>query len=370
MLPRERVLTALSRRKPDKTPKYAWWTPTTLKTFKEKTGADDPAEYFGCEIQEVLVNLTQEPDRLRKYLPADIPFDYLPFHKYLAAYFTAEEAAKLPNKPRMDEWGTGHIPGSMLHFTKMVYPIKSFTSIKELEEYPFPEIVEDDSLPAKVARLKKEGHYVEGNIAQFVFETAWYLRGMDELLMDFMVNKEFASVLLDKVMEIKLEMAIRLARAGVDQLNMGDDVGMQDTMIMSPDTWREWLKPYLKRLIEGVKQINPDIHIFYHSDGWIEPIIPDMIEVGIDVLNPVQPECMDPGKIKQQYGDKLSFWGTVGTQTTMVTGSTADVSREVKERIETVGRDGGLVIAPANCISSDMPWENILAFFEAVEKYA
>lgn len=372
ILPRDRVLTALSRKRPDKTPRAGWWTPTTLGIFHANTGADDPAEYFGYEAREVFGKLekTTEISEFVKYFPDDIKFEYQPFHEYYDTHFTAAKAAANPTRSAwVDEWGIGYLSGELFHFTRMLHPMKGFTSIKEIESYPFPEIVDSQLLEDKVSHLKNAGYYVTGNIAQFIFETAWYLRDMDELLMDFMVNKDFAAALLEKIMVIKQAMAINLVKAGVDQINMGDDVGMQNTMIMSPETWREWLKPYLKRLIAPLKKLNPELHVFYHSDGWLEPIIPDLLEVGIDILNPVQPECMDPEKLKSEYGDKLSFWGTISDQTTMIGGTPDDVTEEVRKRVEILGSNGGLVLSPSNCIMPDMPWQNILALFDAIEKY-
>ncbi|GAH20261.1 unnamed protein product, partial [marine sediment metagenome] len=106
-----------------------------------------------------------------------------------------------------------------------------------------------------------------------------------------------------------------------------------------------------------------------HSDGNIEEIIPELIEIGVDVLNPVQPEAMDPVKLKKTYGNDLSFWGTMGGQTTIPFGTPEQVKQEVRERVETVGRGGGLLIAPGHMLQPEVPWENIVAFFEAVEEY-
>ena len=106
-----------------------------------------------------------------------------------------------------------------------------------------------------------------------------------------------------------------------------------------------------------------------HSDGVIDPIIPELIEIGVDILNPVQPECMDPVQLKREYGNELAFWGTIGTQTTMPFGTPEEVKAVVKERIETVGQGGGLLLAPTHVIEPDVPWENVVAFFEAVEEY-
>jgi uroporphyrinogen decarboxylase len=136
---------------------------------------------------------------------------------------------------------------------------------------------------------------------------------------------------------------------------------------MRLDTWREFLKPRLTATVQAVKRVNPASFVFYHSDGNVESLIPDLIEIGIDILNPIQPECMDPATLKRRFGDRLSFWGTVSVQRTMPFGSPDDVRHEVRTRIRDVGRGGGLILAPAHVLSPEVPWENILAFFEAAD---
>jgi uroporphyrinogen decarboxylase len=115
--------------------------------------------------------------------------------------------------------------------------------------------------------------------------------------------------------------------------------------------------------------VNPELKIFYHSDGYIEPIIPELIEIGVDVIHPVQPDVMDPARLEARFGDRLAFWGTVGTQATWGWPNAAAIRAEVRERIETVGRDGGLIIGPAYDLEPEIPWENVVAFFEAVDEF-
>jgi uroporphyrinogen decarboxylase len=150
-------------------------------------------------------------------------------------------------------------------------------------------------------------------------------------------------------------------------LSMGDDVGTQRGMLMSVRMWRQHLKPRLARVIAAGRAVRPDVLVFYHSDGNMAAIIPDLIEIGVDILNPVQPECMDPAALKAQYGDRLSFWGLIGTQTTLPFGTPSDVAADVRLRIETVGKGGGLFLAPTHVIEPEVPWENIVAFVEAVK---
>ncbi len=155
----------------------------------------------------------------------------------------------------------------------------------------------------------------------------------------------------------------------MDVLILGDDVSMQTGMLMSPAAWRKWFKGRLRSIIAEARSVKPHLPVFYHSDGNPAAIIPDLIEIGVTVLNPVQPECIDPLAVKQQYGDRLALWGTIGTQTTMPFGTPAEVRAEVRKRIETVGADGGLILGPTHSLEPDVPWENIVALYDAIEMY-
>lgn len=347
MIPRERVLLAMNRKKPDKVPKEADFTPPAYELFKQKAGTGDPVLYFNMEMRGAGFGATTRRTDFSKYL------------------------GELPPGTTVDEWGVGHTPGSMHHFTKMVHPMQKFKTPSEVAGYPFPDIKENyrhSRLEEEVERLKRSGFAVGGSWGS-IFETSWYMRGMEEFLADLYENPDLVTAILDKVTDICCFQAERMAQAGADILRGGDDVGTERAMMMSPQTWRRWLKPRLASVIAAAKKIKPDILFFYHSDGFIEPIIPDLIEVGVDILNPVQPECMDPAKLKKQYGDKLAFWGTMGTQSTMPFGTSDDVRKVVRERIETVGYDGGLLLAPTHVLEPEVPWENIVAFFDEIEKF-
>ena len=139
--------------------------------------------------------------------------------------------------------------------------------------------------------------------------------------------------------------------------------------MISPKMWRKFLKPRMARIIAEVKAANPELLVFYHSDGNLEAVVPDLIEIGVDILNPVQPESMDIAELKRLYGDRLSFWGGIGVQTTMPFGTPEEVRASVKRLIQTASQGGGLVVAPAHVIEPDVPWENVEAFVQAVERY-
>jgi uroporphyrinogen decarboxylase len=280
---------------------------------------------------------------------------------------------ELPEGAHIDGMGAAYIPGSKYHFEKKIHPMRNFTSPKDVEEYPWPqEPPYDDAYHEalkKSAEEIKERDLIAVGHAGSIFEQAWYLRGMEDLFADFILNEDLAAALLDTLTGVYIRRARAAGIAGADMLGTGDDVGMQKRMLMSPDEWRKWIKPRFASVIAAAREHKPDIHVRYHSDGFIEPIIPDLIEIGVTILNPVQPECMDPVKLKKQYGDRLSFDGTIGIQTTMPFGTPDDVDREVKHMIETVGKGGGLIIAPTHVLEPEVPLENIMAFLDAVDRY-
>ena len=352
MTSRERVLTAMNRRVPDRVPfALTGFTPFQLERFRQKTGQDDPHEYFGDDIGGVSIG----PTRLRT--------DF-------SHYFDS-----LPANATVDEWGIGHLPTDSRHahhshLEGYLYPMLKLKTRQEALDYPLPDIEADyryAQVAAEIERIKSRGLCATAWMACTIFEIAWYMRSMELLMMDFVDNAEFAETLLDRITVKREIQAWSYAELGADIICLGDDVGSQRGLLMSAPMWRRWLKPRLARVISVAKMARPDVLVFYHSDGDIRPIIPDLIEIGVDILNPIQPECMDPAELKTKYGHRLAFWGGIGIQTTLPFGTPDDVRREVKLRIETVGKGGGLLLAPTHVIEPEVPWENILAFVEAVK---
>jgi uroporphyrinogen decarboxylase len=175
--------------------------------------------------------------------------------------------------------------------------------------------------------------------------------------------------LLDRLADLACRNAQALARAGVDVLALDDDIGMPRTMFISPAMWRTFFKPRLARIIQTARAIAPDLPILFHSDGYFEPIVGDLVEIGVNAINPLQPEHMDAVAIRRRYGPTLVLWGTVGRQTTFSSVTPQEIRQEVKQRIDTLGR-AGLVLCPAYDIDEpDIPWANVAAFFEAVALY-
>jgi uroporphyrinogen decarboxylase len=360
---RERVLRTVSRQKPDRVPKDISWgfTPAVMETFRQKTGSQDPEEYFNVDVR--FVGLDVPPERIEE---AECERRSA-FRRYYLELSDGEF-----NQSTISEWGTVYLPGSFYHFTHLIPPMRTFSTLQEAENYPWPNFEEEwrrEYARKRISEFHERNLAVCGAMAVTIFEVVWQLRGMEELFYDLKFNPELGTYLLDRQTEIRRSMARFFASQDVDILILGDDVSMQTGMLMSPATWRKWFKGRMRQIIHEAKAIKPDLPIFYHSDGNPEAIIEDLIEIGITILNPVQPECIDPVKVKQQYGDRLALWGTIGTQTTMPFGTPEDVRREVKKRIETVGYDGGLVLGPTHSLEPDVPWDNIVALYNAIEEY-
>jgi uroporphyrinogen-III decarboxylase len=212
----------------------------------------------------------------------------------------------------------------------------------------------------------KSEYWIVGSTVTTIFETAWALRGFEKMLSDFLINPELAEAILNIPFQYHLSAARKLVELGVDMIWIGDDVGTQTGMLLSPRTWRKFLKPKLSEFITTLTRIRPELKIAYHSDGNIEPIIPELIEIGLDILNPIQPACMDPAQLKLKYGEKLCFWGSLDEQHTLPFGSPEEVCQEVHTRIHTIGINGGLILGPTHHVQLDTPLENFWAMVNSI----
>jgi uroporphyrinogen decarboxylase len=354
MTPRQRVITALNREVPDRVPfelSYGSFTPSLMDTFVAQTGAEDPAEYWDYPVRSVKHRHAQAFRLWRTYA------------RYYPEHLTAGAT--------ISSFGVVHLRGSTEHFTRQVHPLQHAATVEQAVDYPFPDPLDParyGHLRSAVKALHARDLAVQGELTTTIFETAWAIRGLEQTLTDLILDPGIVEILFDRLTALRVIEARQLAEAGVDVLRLGDDVAGQNGMLLSPATWRRWLKPRLAQVIRAAISVKPELHIFYHCDGDCQAIIPDLIEIGVTVLNPVQPECMDAAQLKVQYGDELAFWGTIGTQTTMPFGTPEQVRAVVRERIETVGKGGGLLLAPTHVLEPEVPWRNVVAFVRAVEE--
>jgi uroporphyrinogen decarboxylase len=166
-----------------------------------------------------------------------------------------------------------------------------------------------------------------------------------------------------------MEAGAHLVETGVDIIYLGDDFGSQSSMLISPEMFREFFKPRYAKLYARFREINPAVRIAHHSCGYILPIIDDFVELGLDVLNPIQPLAMDPSEIKKRFGKRLTLWGTVDEQRVLPFGTAEEVASEVKLRLRTVAPGGGFILAPAHNVQADTPLANILALYETAQRH-
>ena len=294
------------------------------------------------------------------------PFDMHVYDKYYANNHFKEGTV-------IDETGVAHEPGSefAFHMTKMYYPMQRVETPDQIEAYPFLDYEEADisSLKAAADAIKQNDQIAVGQMQCTVWETSWYLRGMNELMMDMLSDEEMAVTLLDRVTHNAILRAEGDTRAGADVLFLGDDVGMQRTIMMSEELYCRYLKPRLKAVIDAARAINPNIIVFYHSCGYVLPLIGHLIDAGVDVLNPVQPECMAFEEVYRRYGDRLSFNGTLGTQSTMPFGTPEEVREVVWRNLDIAGKQGGLLPEPTHMLEPEVPIENVVAYIRACEEY-
>ena len=273
-----------------------------------------------------------------------------------------------------DEWGimwrpvpymTPFGPGA---YTEMVgHPLADDAAIASYKP-PDPERPELYAEAVRTVREFKGEYWIVGVTVTTIFETAWALRGYEQMLMDLVADPDLSDALLEIPFRYHLAAALKLVDCGVDMIWTGDDVGSQSSMLISPALWRRYLKPRMAEFVAAVKRRNPAVKLAYHSDGFIEPIIPELIEIGVDILNPIQPASMDPAKLKRLYGRELCFWGSLDEQHTLPFGSAADVSAEVLERLATIGKGGGLIIGPTHHVQLDTPPENFWAMIQTITR--
>ena len=254
--------------------------------------------------------------------------------------------------------------------TRMHHPLKG-ADLNEILDYPYPSVPADEfeKLKIRIKELNNKGLAAFGFMQMTVWEASWYLRSMDELMIDMMMGDDKATALLDKITDFAVDKAVTYVKAGADILSLGDDIGTQSSIMIDIPFWEQWLKPRLSKVIDSAREINPDVLIFYHSCGHITPFIDQLIEVGVDVLNPIQPESMNFNDINDKYGDRVSFWGTLGTQQLLPFGTKQEVYDTAIDRLKRCGSKGGIVLGPTHLVEPEVPWENLKAIADAANDF-
>jgi uroporphyrinogen decarboxylase len=253
------------------------------------------------------------------------------------------------------------------------YPLAQAETPADVIQYPFPEPDSPGRYHAARETIDRysDQYAVVADLETVMFETAWYLVGFEKFLTDLVREAEYISVLLDRILEYHLIIAKRLIELGADIIWAGDDFGTQKGMLMSPELWRRHFKPRIEYLFQKFKQFKPDIKIAWHSCGSILPIIPDFIDIGLDILNPIQPKAagMGPRALKNLFGDRLSFFGGIDIQHLIPFGTPNEIRQGVWETASILAEGGGYLAGPAHNIQDDTPVENILVFFSACRDF-
>ena len=348
--PREDLLRCLRREGFEKVHLDYVFCDSQIEAFRKRFGHTDYETYFGMSHRRL------ELDIKRNYTDGRQLF----------------RRENIPESTVFDEYGIGHSKGSefAFHMTRMHHPLMG-ADPSELMDYPYPSVDESkrEDFKKRVSALHEKGLASFAFMQMTVWEASWYLRSMEELLIDMMTENESAVILLDKITDFACAKACAYASAGIDILTLGDDIGTQNSLMIDVGLWEQWLQPRLKKVIRAARKIKPDILIFYHSCGYIIPFIDKLIETGVEILNPVQPECMEFNEVHDRFGDRLSFWGTLGTQQLLPYGTKEEVKRVTLERLEKCGTKGGIVIGPTHLVEPEVPWENLISISEAANEF-
>jgi uroporphyrinogen decarboxylase len=349
MSPRENLISTLRRQGMERVPIDLSLCESQVATFEKKFGHRDYATHFGLSHRGVGIDMHPVEN--------------------IRAWYREE----LPDSTTFDVWGVGHSKGSeaAFHMTRMHHPLRGERTVEEIRSWPLPRIKETagEKLSAEVGRLHGRGLAAMGGMACTLWEIGWYLRSMDDLMDDMSNEDERAVVWLDRLTEHATERMRLYAKAGCDLVQLGDDIGMQHAPMMAVPFWEKWIKPRMARVIAAGREIKPDLLVFYHSCGFVVPFLDGLLETGIDILNPVQPECMAFPDVHARTRGRCSYWGTVGTQTTMPNGTPEEVRRVVRQNLDEVGNQGGLVVAPTHLVEPEVPWENIEALVDEARRY-
>jgi uroporphyrinogen decarboxylase len=272
----------------------------------------------------------------------------------------------------VNEFGMVMKPG-ILYYDVIGMPFSGPTTPDNVRSFPWPNPVAagrfDDAI-RDIVRFQDD-YFIIGDLELTMFEMAWHMTGMEKFMVDMSAGEAYIDVLLDKVLAYSIGVGKKLVELGVDGVWTGDDFGAQNGMLISPRMWRRIFKPRMAELWQELKRANPNAMIMHHCDGAISPILGDLIEIGLEVFNPVQPNVPghDPEALKSQFGDRLSFGGAIDQQQLLPFGTPEQIEAEVKAKIEVLGRRGGYMCSPAHIVQADTSLENVEAFIAAVKKH-
>lgn len=330
ILPRDRVLKALHHEEPDLCPYYIWIHEDMLQPISAHYGVDD-----------VKMHIIRDHQVMRE---------------------VAAIKRSLDNNMYCDEFGAQWRQGAELHLDR---PALNEPSLKG---YAFSDLTTDEHFAGLSEWLDANwDRFKIVQLGMLFWERTWAMRGMENIMLDMHDNPRFVDELLDGLESVCCSVIDRLVSGfgdRIDAIGFSEDMGAQRNMLISPAMWQRFLKPHQKRMYDKIRSAGKTVYL--HSCGHIEPIVGELMEMGVDMLQPIQPESMDIFALKKRYGEHLCFAGGISTQHLLPFGTPDEVQAEVRRCIEMMGKGGGYVIAPAKPILPGVPMANIVALIDAI----
>ena len=375
---RERVLAVLNHETPDRVPIVLGPSNATgismpaYRNLKKHLGFEAPERYL-YDWEELGTALMDEPILERLHSDVRGVYDREPLH------IREMNAKREPGSTYFNSWGVGSVEGDPGTWFPFVHPLAETHSIADLDAYPWPDMNDPTRVAhvrAEAEKLKKENNYaiLATPWLAFPLERAYAMQRMDRFFLNLGKYPDFAVAMVTKIAELcKTLMGHFLRECGdnIDMIKIGDDLGMQTSLMLSPKMYRKLIKPIHADYIAFIKS-HTNARVFFHTDGDVFDLLPDFVEMGVDVLNPIQTSAgkmSNLTELKKQFGKNLVFCGAIDTHRGLPFGTPDEVRAEVKRIIETLGKDGGYMLASVHTIMPDVPPENILAMVDAVEEY-
>ncbi len=357
MTSKERVLAAINHIQPDRVPIDLRFVPEAMQKLKDNLGFSEKDVWDWIKQDVVTVRPTfPNPASENRY--ADPTIEISEEGYYLDIYRVPFKEVKTGFQTYLEVAGEP--------------PLQNYQTLDELKSFPWPTTAPWDysTIPSALEANKDKATWAR---SRGCFTTAQMMRGMDTFLTDLALNPDFACCILDHIMAFVMDDARRTLEAGEGKYTFceyNDDVASQRSMMMSPDMWREFIKPRTASFCDLVHSYG--VKVKYHSCGSIYAVIPDLIEIGVDILNPIQPLAtdMDPFRLKSEFGDRLCFHGGIDIQELLPNASEQEVHRQVRKMIDIVGKEGGYIMAGSHTIQADADVDNLIAMVEEARGYS
>ncbi len=378
MSSRERVLTTLAHEAPDRVPIVIGASNATgmkmrpYRELKRLLGIDAPDRY----IYDWPELGTANPDEATlERLHADVRgvFDAFP------AATLAANRTRPPHSPFIDDWGSGQVEAGEGLWYPGIHPMSEAQTIDAIERYPWPDM--DD--PTRVAHVREEAARLAADNRYAILATPWLLfpferaiamQGLEQILVNMALEPDFARALFTKIGALCMQLMghfLHELGPNVDMIKIGDDLGTEQSLLMSPATYREILKPIHAEYIAFIKA-RTQAKVFFHTDGDVFDLADDLVEIGVDILNPIQTSSgrmANIAELKRRYGTRLTFCGAIDTQQVLPHGTPDDVRAEVRRVIQALAPGGGYMLAAVHTVMDEVPPENILAMVDAAVEY-